>query len=68
MQAQFQSPIITHIVQKMKDLPKTWILRGKQIEEFRRQKEQKHYSRPFKKTQRESRTLKPSTENGPCKQ
>ena len=36
-------------VQKMKDLPKTWVLRGKQFEDFRRKKEQKHYSRPFKK-------------------
>ena len=36
-------------VQKKKDLPKTWVLRGKQFEDFRRKKEQKHYSRPFKK-------------------
>ena len=36
-------------VQKMKDLPKTWVLRGKQFEDFRRKEEQKHYSGPFKK-------------------
>ena len=34
---------------KKKDLPKAWVLTGKQIEDFRRKKEQKHYSRPFKK-------------------
>ena len=36
-------------VQKMKDLPKTWVLTGKQFEDFRRKNEQKHYSRPSKK-------------------
>ena len=36
-------------VQEMKGLPKTWVLRGKQFEDFRRKKEQKHYSRPSKK-------------------
>ena len=38
-------------VQEMKDLPKTWVLTGKEFQDFRRKKEQKHYSRPFKKTQ-----------------
>ena len=28
-------------VQKMKDLPKTWVLTEKQFEDFRRKKEQK---------------------------
>ena len=36
-------------VQKKKDFPKAWFLREKQIEDFRRKKDQKHYSRPFKK-------------------
>ena len=36
-------------VQKMKDLPKTWVLTEKQFEEFRRKKEQKQYSQPFRK-------------------
>ena len=55
-------------VQKMKGLPKTWVLRGKQFEDFRRKKEQKHYSQPFKKTQWDTRTLRPSTDYRPCKQ
>ena len=39
MQAQTQSPIIKNKkYKKMKDLPKTWVLRGKQIEVFRRKK------------------------------
>ena len=39
MQAQTQSPIIKNKKYKeMKDLPKTWVLRGKQIEDFRRKK------------------------------
>ena len=36
-------------VQNKKDLPKAWVLTGKQFEDFRRKKEQKHYSGPFKK-------------------
>ena len=48
----------------MKDIPKTWVLRGKQFEDFRRKKEQEHYSRPFKKTQWNTRTLKASIEQG----
>ena len=35
---------------KMKDFPKTWVLMGKQVEDFRRKKEQKHYYPPSKKT------------------
>ena len=30
------------IVQKMKDLPKTWVLRGKQFEDFRRKKKNRN--------------------------
>ena len=55
-------------VEKMKDTPKTWVLRRKQIEEFRQKKEQEHYSRLFKKTQWNTRTLKASIEQGVRKQ
>ena len=55
-------------VQKMKAIPKTWVLTGKQFEVFRRKKEQEHYSRPFKKTQWNTRTLKASIEQGVRKQ
>ena len=37
-------------VQKMKNLLKTRVLKGKQFEDFRQKKVQKHYSQPFKKT------------------
>ena len=55
-------------VEKMKDLPKTWVSRRKQFEDFRRKKEQEHYSRPFKKSQWNTRTLKSSIEQGVRKQ
>ena len=35
-------------VQKMKDLPRTWVLTVKQFEDFRRKKEQKQNSGPYK--------------------
>ena len=35
-------------VQK-RDLPKAWVLTGKQFEDFRRKRDQKQYFRPFKK-------------------
>ena len=38
-------------VQKMKDPSKSWVLTGKQFEDFRRKKEQKRIFRPFKNTQ-----------------
>ena len=38
-------------VQELKDIPNTWVLMGKQFEDFRRKKKQKHYSRPLRKTQ-----------------
>ena len=37
-------------VQKMKDLSKTWVLKGKQFEDFRQKQGQKDFSQPFKKT------------------
>ena len=55
-------------VQKMKDLSKTWVFKGKQFEDFRQKKGQKQYSQPFKKSQWDTRTLKPSIEQRPCKQ
>ena len=54
-------------VQKMKDLPKTFVLRGKQFENFRREEEQKQYSRPFERTKWNTRTLNASNEQGPHK-
>ena len=42
-------------VQKMKDLPKTWVLTEKQFEDFRRKKVQKQKSRPFRKNPMESK-------------
>ena len=47
--AKTQSPISTKKGTKKKDLPRAWVLRGKQFEDFRRKEEQKHYSGPFKK-------------------
>ena len=44
------------------------VLKVKQIENFRRKKKQKHCSRPFKKTQSNTRTLKASIEHGPRRQ
>ena len=43
-----KTPMIRDKRVNMKDLSKTWVLTGKQFEDFRRKKEQKHYSRPFK--------------------
>ena len=55
-------------VQKMKDLAKTCVSTGKQIEDFRKEKEEKQNSQLFKKPQWDTRTLEPSIENRPCKQ
>ena len=38
VQVKTQSPFITEKVQNQKDLPKTWVLTRKQIEDFRRKK------------------------------
>ena len=53
---------------KMKDLSKTWVLTGKQFEDLRQKKEQKHYSRPFKKNQWSTRPLNTAIEYDPCNQ
>ena len=42
--------------------------KGEKFEELKRKKKQKQYSRPFKKPQEDSRTPKPSSENGFCQQ
>ena len=34
----FKTPSLRKKVQKMKDLPKTWVFMGKQFEDFRRKK------------------------------
>ena len=52
-------------VQKMKDRSKIWVLTGKQFEGSGQLKEQKHCSRPFRKTQSNTRNLKASMEHGP---
>ena len=52
----------------MKDIPKTWVLWGKQFEDFGQKKEQERYARPFKNTQWNTRTLKASIEQGVRKQ
>ena len=51
-------------VQKMKDLPNSWVLTGKQFEDFRQQKEQKNIFRPFKKTKWNTRPLNATIELG----
>ena len=43
------------------------VLTGKYFEHLGQKNEQKHYSRPFKKTQLDTKTLTPSTEYCPCK-
>ena len=54
---------------KLKDLPKTWFLTEKQFEDFRRKKEQKQYSSPFrKKPNGKQRTPHVSIDHGPRKQ
>ena len=62
----FKAPSLKTKITKTKDIPRTWVLMGKQFEDFRQKTEQKHYSRTFKKPQWDTRTLKPSTEYHPC--
>ena len=50
-------------VQKMKDLPKTWVLTEKQFEDFRQKKEQKQNSRPLENTQWNTLNLNATIEN-----
>ena len=52
----------------MKNLSKTWVLTGKQFEDLRQKKEQKHYSRPFKKNQWSTWLLNIANENDSCNQ
>ena len=54
-------------VQKMKDIPKTWVLRWKQFEIFRRKQEQKQNSRRLKKPQWNTRAINTTVEYGPGK-
>ena len=53
-------------IQKPRDLSKTWVLTGKQFEDFGRKEEQKQNSRPFKNTQRNTRPLNATIEQGSC--
>ena len=55
-------------VQKVTDIPKRWVLRGKQFEDFRQKKEQKQFSRPFTKTQWNTGAQNTSIEQGPRKE
>ena len=52
-------------VQKQKDLPKTWVLTGKQFEDFRRKKTETLFS-TSQKTQCNTRPLNRIFEYGPC--
>ena len=54
-----------HNLQKTKDLPKTWVLRGKQFEDFR---QKKNTSVPDQTTPWNKRTLSTIIEYGFCKQ
>ena len=49
----------------MKDIPRTWVLMGKQFEDFRRKKNKKIIPK-FRKPQWDTRTLMPSIEYHPC--
>ena len=51
------SPMITNRSTKSEGLSKTWVLRGKQFEDFWRKREQKQNSRPFKSTPWNTRSL-----------
>ena len=48
----------------MKDLSKTWVLRWKQFEDFRRKQQQKQKSRPLKKPQWNTRAVNTTIEYG----
>ena len=55
-------------VQKMKDLPKKWVLRGKQFEDFGRKKKNRNVILDLSKTtQWNTRALIASIEEGPRK-
>ena len=59
--------MITNKIQKNEGPPENMGFKGKEFEDFIRKKEQKHYSRRFKKTQLITRTLNTSIEQGPRK-
>ena len=54
-------------VQKMKGFPKTWVLTGKQVEDFR-QKISKNPLLPWRTKQKNNKTSKANTEHEPCSQ
>ena len=54
---EFKAPSLQTKVQKMNVFSKTWVLTGKQFEDFTRKKEQKQNSRPFKKNSAEQKDL-----------
>ena len=60
--------MITNKSTKMKDLSKKRVSTGTQFEDFRRKKEQKQISRPFKNTQWNTRPLNTTIEWGPGNQ
>ena len=62
------APSLSKKYKKMKDIPKTLVLTGNQVKDFRQEKEQDHCFRPFKRTQSISKTLKTSIEQGLRKQ
>ena len=64
----FKAPWLQTKLQKIKDLSKTWVLSGKQFEGLGRQKERKHYSRLFKISQWNTRTINASLGHGLRKQ
>ena len=64
----FTAPSLRTKCTKMKDLPKTWVLRGKQFEDFRRKKKNRNIILDLSKTtQWNTRTLIASIEEGPRK-
>ena len=64
---EFKAPWLQTKVQKMKDLPRTWVLTGKQFENFR-PKKSKIPVLAWRKKQKKHKTPKKKTEHGPCKQ
>ena len=66
--AKFKAHHYKQKVEKTKDIPKTWVLMGKQFADFRRKKRTETLLSTFKKTQWDTRTLKLSIEYRPCKQ
>ena len=63
----FKAPWLQTKVQKMKDLPKAWVLTGKQFENFR-PKKSKIPVFAWRTKQRNHKTPKAKTEHEPCSQ